>query len=245
MWGMTGALQRLRSALQLWPLLGWICGALYIATLATDPNGILGQGGSSFFSPSLERMRAFGASGFVPVFQDGRWWTLLSAGWLHGGVLHLVMNMLGLRQLAPAVEHLYGTSRAWVIYVISGVAGFAVSSVSPFLGPLARLLGQGGFTLGASASLFGLLGALLHYSRRGGSRALGQMVWTWALAMLVFGLLFPGIDNWAHLGGFAGGWLLSFWLDPLREERLDHAVAALLCIVLSAAAVVWSLVTWR
>jgi rhomboid protease GluP len=117
--------------------------------------------------------------------------------------------------------------------------------VSPFLGLLGRLLGSGAYTVGASAGLFGLLGALLHYSRRGGSRALGQMVWTWAGAMLVFGLLFPGIDNWAHLGGFAGGWLLSFWLDPLREERIDHVVAALLCIVASAAAVVWSVVSWQ
>lgn len=243
---MSGALQKVRSALELWPLVGWVCGALYLATLATDPNGFLGgEGGPSFFSPSMERILAFGASGAVPVFQYGRWWTVLSAGWLHAGILHLIMNMIGLRQIAPAVEQLYGTGRAWTIYVLSGAAGFVLSSVSPFMGPLGRVLGRGQVTLGASAALFGLLGALLHYSRRGGSRALGQMVWTWALAMFVFGLLFPGIDNWAHLGGFAGGWLLSFWLDPLKDERLDHLIAALLCIVASAGAVVCSLATWR
>ena len=191
MFGLGSSLRKIESALALWPLVGWVCGALFVATLATDPRGpFAGAGG--FLTPSREPLLAFGASGAAPVFGLGRWWTVLSAGWLHANLLHIAMNLYGLRQIAPAVHQLYGTGRAWIIYIVSGAVGFAASTMSvfvPFIG------GQGGYTVGASAALFGLLGALLHYSRRGGSRALGQMVWTWAVANLAFGLLFPGIDN--------------------------------------------------
>ena len=240
MFGMGSTLRQHESALSLWPLIGWICGAIFIATLATDPAGpFAGIGG--FFQPSSDRLRAFGASGAVPVFRDGRWWTVLSANWLHGNLLHIGMNMLFLRQVAPAVEQLYGTGRAWIIYIVSGATGFAASTLSVFLPILGS---RGGFTVGASAALFGLLGALLHYSRRGGSRALGQMVWTSVVANIAFGLLFPGIDNWAHLGGFAGGWLISYWLDPLKPERPEHLIAGALGLFASLGAVVWSLVAW-
>jgi rhomboid protease GluP len=245
MFGLGGPLRQLESALALWPLIGWICGALFIATLATDPRGPF-AGVSGFFAPSEDRLYAFGASGIRPVFQYGRWWTVLSANWLHGNLLHIGMNLLFLRQIAPAVEELYGTGRAWIIYTVSGATGFALSTLSVFVpGFIATLMGRGGFTVGASAALFGLLGALLHYSRRGGSRALGQMVWTCVIANVAFGLLFPGIDNWAHLGGFAGGWLLSYWLDPLKPERVDHLIAGALGLFASLGAVVVSLMTWR
>jgi len=240
-------LRQLEGVLSLWPLVGWVCGALYLATLATDPKGFSAGGAMDFFAPSPERLMAFGASGYLPVFEMGRWWTVLSASWLHGNLLHLGMNMYGLFQIAPAVERLYGTGRTWLLYIFAGVTGFLCSSVSPFLPRLlAMMLGSGGFTIGASASLFGMFGALVHASRRGGNRAAGQMVWTWALAMFIFGLL-PGlnVDNWAHLGGFVGGWVLAHVLDPQREERIDHLVGAAVCLLASAGAVIWSLVSWR
>lgn len=245
MFGLGGSLRKLESALSLWPLIGWICGAIFIAMLVTDPRGPF-AGMSGFFAPSEDRQYAFGASGIRPVFQYGRWWTILSANWLHGNLLHIGMNMLFLRQIAPAVEQLYGTGRAWIIYTVSGALGFAVSTASVFMpGFIAMVMGRGGFTVGASAALFGLLGALLHYSRRGGSRALGQMVWTCVIANVAFGLLFRGIDNWAHLGGFAGGWLLSFWLDPLKPERPEHLIAGALGLLVSLGAVVVSVITWN
>src|SRR4029079_726749 len=110
-----------------------------------------------------------------------------------------------------------------LIYTLSSVTGFLASTFAPF--------GAAGVTVGASAALMGLLGALLHYSRRTGSRAMGQQIWTWGIVTFVFGLM-PGvrIDNWAHLGGFLGGWLLSFWLDPLKPERTDHLLGGLLCL---------------
>ena len=69
-----------------------------------------------------------------------------------------------------------------------------------------------------------------------------QQAKQWAIFLFIFGLIFPGIDNWAHLGGFVGGYLASAWMDPLRPERLDHTLAAVACLFLSAISIVVSVV---
>jgi rhomboid protease GluP len=104
-----------------------------------------------------------------------------------------------------------------------------------------RLRGAG-FTVGASAPICGLIGALLWYGRRAGSSQMSQQVMQIAFSILVFGFVMRGIDNWAHLGGLAGGWITARILDPLLPERGDHVVIALVCLALSAASVVASLV---
>jgi rhomboid protease GluP len=197
----------------------------------------------SFLSPSTEALFLFGASGAIPVFGYGRWWTFLSAGWLHGGILHIVLNMMALRNLAPVTAHLYGAARTVIIYTVAGVCGFVASSVAgAFLPFMPRVLRGAGITIGASAPIFGLIGALLWYGRRGGSSYISQQAKSMALGMLLFGFLVPGIDNWAHLGGLGGGWLTARILDPLMPERGDHMVIALCCLALSVAAVVASVV---
>ena len=98
------------------------------------------------------------------------------------------------------------------------------------------------YTLGASASIFGLFGALIVYGRRTGSAALSRQVWTWVGFIVVIGLVLPGIDNWAHLGGFAGGYAAASILDPLKPERAEHLLAALIGLALSMLAIVASLV---
>ena len=128
------------------------CATLYVLTLLAS-RGDIGMGSAlSFFSPNLESIFLFGASGAVPVFRFGRWWTVLSAGWLHGGVLHIFFNMMALRQLAPAVADLYGPGRMVIIYTSGSVAGFVLSSFAgAFVPPLLFLRGSS-FTLGASAA---------------------------------------------------------------------------------------------
>jgi rhomboid protease GluP len=96
--------------------------------------------------------------------------------------------------------------------------------------------------VGASASLLGLVGAILYYSHRTGSRMIAQQVRMWLIYLLVWGLIFPGIDNWAHLGGLAGGYAVSMWLDPLHPERGNHALIALLCLGAAALSIVVSVV---
>jgi rhomboid protease GluP len=238
MWGFAPLLRTLGQDLGFVKLVIGLCGALYLASLALDPGGIAMNGIFTLLSPSPRMLFLLGASGAIPVFEYGRWWTVLSASWLHGSLLHIAFNLLWVRQLAPATAELYGAGRMVIIYVVSGITGFLASTLAGhYLFFLPRFLAGAGFTVGASASIFGLLGALVWYGRRAGSRHLGQQVWTWALTMFVLGFLMMGVDNWAHAGGFAGGWLAARWLDPLEPERIDHVAIALGCVVLTLAAV--------
>ena len=241
MWGYAGVLRRLGHDLGFVQLVMWGCGALYLATLAIDPAGIRMGGLFSLLAPSGQSLLIFGGSGAFPVFQLGRWWTMLSAAWLHGGLLHILFNMMWVRQLAPATASEYGTGRMVIIYTISSVTGFFLSSSAGALGFLPWPFQGAGFTVGASAPIFGLLGALV-YSGKKGSSALGRQAWTYAVILFVFGLAMARVDNWAHLGGFAGGYGTAKWLDPLKPERVDHLIAALLCIGLTILSVVFSII---
>jgi rhomboid protease GluP len=127
-----------------------------------------------------------------------------------------------------------------IIYTVAGVTGFALSSFAfEFIPPLLILRG-GPFSVGASASIFGLLGSLVYYGRRGSSMV-GSQAMSYALILGVFGFVMPGIDNYAHLGGFAGGYLAGRLLDPLKAERIDHILAAIVCLAASLLAVVVSI----
>jgi rhomboid protease GluP len=104
-------------------------------------------------------------------------------------------------------------------------------------------LGGSSFTVGASASISGLIGALVFYGRRTGS-ALVRTEATRMVVMLVFyGFLFRGIDNYAHAGGFGGGYLAARLLDPLKPERGDHVIIAIFCLALSVLSIVVSVIT--
>jgi membrane associated rhomboid family serine protease len=215
---------------------------IYVLTLLASDGHIGMSGLFSLLAPSSQALFLFGASGAMPVFEFGRWWTILSASWLHGNLLHILFNMMWVRQLAPATGQLYGASRLVIIYTVAGAAGFLLSSIAGVLLPGVPLIGGASFTIGASAAIFGLLGALVRYSHRTGSSLVGTQAWSWAVMLFVFGLIMPGVDNWAHAGGFAGGYLASMWLDPLRAERTDHVVVALACLVMTFAAVAASIV---
>lgn len=241
MWGYAGTLRRLGYDLGFVQLVIWGCGALYLATLAIDPTGIRMDGVSSLLAPSNKSIIIIGGSGALPVFHLGRWWTILSAAWLHGGLLHIVFNMMWVRQLAPATASQYGTSRMIIIYTISSITGFLLSSSAGAFGFFPWPLQGSTLTVGASAPIFGLLGALV-YSGKKGSSAIGQQAWSFAVILFLFGLVMGRIDNCAHLGGFAGGYGISKWLDPLTPERFDHLIAALLCIGLTILSVVLSVI---
>ncbi len=243
MWGLTPLLRSLGQDLGFTDLVIGICALLYVISLLMDPAGIGMRGLFGFLSPSIKSLFLLGASGAFPVFELGRWWTVLSATWLHGSLLHILFNMLWVRQLGPAAGEAYGAARMVIIFVTAGVTGFFLSSVvGHYLVFLPGFLQGARFTIGASASIFGLLGALVHYGRRRGSSALGSQALGYAVILGVFGFVMPGIDNWAHLGGFLGGYGTSVWLDPWKEERTDHVIAALVLLGLSLLAVVVSVV---
>jgi rhomboid protease GluP len=191
-------------------------------------------------SPSPQAEFLLGASGGLPIFRYNRWWTVLSASWLHGSLLHILFNMMWVRQLAPATADMYGPGRMVIIYVTAGVSGFALSSFAFRYLPNLIILTGGAFTLGASASIFGLLGALVYYGRRSGSSAVGSQALSYALMMGFFGFIMQGVDNYAHAGGFIGGYLMGRLLDPLKPERIDHIAIALVCLGVSIVAVIVS-----
>jgi rhomboid protease GluP len=241
LWGFAPLLRQVGSDLGFVPLTIGVCVVLYGATLVASGGAIGMNGLMSLVAPSVRALTLFGASGAVPVFQDGRWWTVLSAGWLHGSLLHILFNMLWIRQLGPAGAEILGAGRLIVVYVLSGAAGFILSSFGGAYVPL-PFLGGAGYTVGASASIFGVLGGLVCYGRQSGSSLVRREALGYAAPLFVFGLLMPGVDNYAHAGGFIGGYLATLWLNPLAPERPGHIMAALACLVASFAALALSVV---
>ena len=241
LWGYAGAIRRLGSDMGFVQIVIVGSSILYVLMLLLS-NGQIGMGGFNILAPSVKASFQMGASGYVPVYIADRWWTLLSAGWLHGNLLHILFNMMWVRQLGPATAEVFGAGRMVIIYTIAGVVGFFMSSTMGYLLPGVPLLGGADMTLGASASVFGLLGALVAYGKLRGSSADTSQAIGYAAALFLFGLVMPGVDNWAHAGGFAGGYLAARWLDPWKPERIDHMVGALICLLLSALAIVASVV---
>lgn len=245
MFGLTAALRSLGEDLGFLQIVMGGCGLLFLAcllvTARTSPDSIL-RGGLSFLSPSAAALFLFGGSGAAPVFGYGRWWTVLSAGWLHAGLIHIAFNMMSARSLLPEMARLYGPGRTVLLWTIGSVVGFLASSAAGAFLPAIPFLEGAGLTVGASASVFGLIGALFHYGGQASSH-IKETATRWAVSGALMGFFIPGIDNWAHLGGFAGGYLASKWLNPFTPEQGNHVLAAMGCLVLSLLAVAASVVS--
>lgn len=241
LWGYGPALRNLGQDFGFVPLMTGAVVILFVLSL------LLSRGEMQMMSlaPSGRMLFLLGASGAMPVFDLGRWWTLLTAGWLHGNLLHIFFNVMWIRSLAPAIGEIYGASRMIIIYTFASITGFAVSSLAgEFLGwmPIHFLRGAQ-MTVGASAAIFGLLGAAVHYGRRSGSSHASRVGLQYAVLLGIFGLIFPGVDNYAHAGGFLGGYLTARVLDPLKPERVDHMVIAAVCLLATLLAIVASIAT--
>lgn len=231
LWGFAPLLRQLGNDFGFVPLVIGASIVIYIASLALS-GGNIGMGGLDLFAPDSRILYLFGASGADPVFRLGEWWTIFSASWLHGSALHIFFNMLWVRQLAPATADIYGAARMIIIYTLGGACGFLVST-----------LAGSGYTVGASASIFALLGALVYYGRTSGSSHIQREALYYAAVMFVLGFMMRGVDNYAHGGGFVGGYLTGMLLGPLKRERIEHIVAALACLGISALAIIASIFT--
>ena len=221
------------------------CVTLWVMTLLMSGAAVrVGSNILSALSPSPEVLFVFGESGAIPVFTFGRWWTVLSAGWLHGGLLHGAMNMYWVWQMGPVMAEMLGSARTVIIYTVGGIAGFTLSSFAGAYLPAVPFLHGAGFTVGASAPVFGLIGALYHYGRTSSSIA-KQQAQSIIIQAVLFGVLMgnSGIDNYAHLGGFAGGYFTSAFLNPLTRERGDHVIIAVGCLAASALSIAASIIT--
>ncbi|MBS1130518.1 MAG: Rhomboid-like protein [Proteobacteria bacterium] len=169
--------------------------------------------GASLWHAQNTIQLAWGAN-FGPATQDGEWWRLGSALFLHFGILHLLLNMAALWDVGQWVERMYGTLRFAVIYLTAGLTGNLLSLVA---NAGAAVSG------GASGAIFGIYGALLSYLwLERSSIHPGEFRWLFWAAMgfsgatIIFGLLVPGIDNAAHVGGWIAGVLMGVLL--IRSE---------------------------
>jgi rhomboid protease GluP len=210
--------------------------AFYLFSLLLDPAALgLSANPMTFLSPSDGSLFLLGATGTLPIAY-GRWWTLISAAFLHGGILHIFFNMMALQQLAPFILDAFGLHRFAILYVWTGVAGFFVSYLAGV--PL---------TIGASAPVCGLIGAILYYGRsRGGfyGDAIYRQAMGWVVGLVLFGLFLPGINNWAHGGGIVSGLLLAF-ITGYRERRKETSIHRILgtgSIVIAAAVLLWAVI---
>ena len=191
---------------------------------------------SGFLSPGQTSLMLLGATGTYPIDHFGRLWTVISANYLHGGIIHLIFNLMALKQIAPWASNEYGTSRMFTIYTLGGVIGYVVSYLAGVP-----------FTIGASAAVCSLIGALLYYGKsRGG--AYGSSVYRevsgWVISLFVFGLIFPGINNWGHGGGIIGGIIIGALIgynERRPENQFDQALA-LLCGLATVGVLGWAVV---
>ncbi|SVC01043.1 uncharacterized protein METZ01_LOCUS253897, partial [marine metagenome] len=129
MFGLASRMRQLGLSLDFPHIITVFCGALYLLCLALDPAAILQpRGMMDILSPSGQATARVGMTGMMPVLVWGHWWTVITAIYLHGSLLHIFFNMMWVRQLGPVVKELFGPFRLFVIFTVAGVVGFIASA---------------------------------------------------------------------------------------------------------------------
>lgn len=212
--------------------------AIYILSLLLYPRGMgMSMNPLNMLSPSSQSLLVLGATGSYPIDQFGRWWSLISANFLHGSIVHILFNMLAFKQIAPLIVREFGVYRMLIIFLAGGTFGFLVSYLAGV-----RL------TIGASAAVCALIGAALYYGRsRGGiyGQAIFRQIGGWVIGIFLFGLLVPGINNWGHGGGLAGGALLGLVLGYSEKTRENsaHKTIAMTCVGVTGLTLAYAVIT--
>ncbi len=166
---------------------------------------------------------------FGPFIYAGQWWRLVTAVFLHAGLMHIGFNLWCLFDLGPAVESLFTTPKFIFIYLVTGVFGFVLS-----------LWWNPGLSIGASGAILGLIGVLIGASFHHGSMGKeyrGQL-WRWVMYIAIFGLLGMGVDNAAHIGGLISGIALGYLVpegepDTRAGENLWNTLAILSVVIIA------------
>jgi rhomboid protease GluP len=179
-----------------------------------------------------ETMFRLGASWGPMIFMGHEWYRLVTAMFLHGGLIHIGFNMLVLLDIGPMVEEVYGSARYLFLYVTMGVVGFLLSAWA------------GHFSVGASGALLGIIGLLIAITtKRGGlqMKELRSRLISWVIAIFAIGFLAGGLrtDNLAHFGGLVSGFLLGRIFadrspEPGRERTQAYALGWLAGVLVIA-----------
>jgi membrane associated rhomboid family serine protease len=189
-----------------------ICVYLFLALKSGSPIETLFTGPSAalLYQYGANNTYLFGLGGkLLTTYQEP--WRLLTSAFLHGGLLHIALNMASLWSVGRYVEVIFGSRRLLYIYLVSAVGGSIASVVfrgTPVLG------------VGASGAILGLMGAIIYFAR---SLKGARVDWAGLLTplgiTLLYGLLIPQIDNVAHVGGFAAGYLAAYLVGAPGERR--------------------------
>lgn len=186
-------------------------------------------------SPTGAVLLQWGAN-YAPLTRGGEWWRLFTSVFVHGGLIHLGSNMYALLVAGRLVERIYGHAGYSLLYLFAGL-----------LGSVASALRGGAPSIGASGAVFGVFGALLAFLLVRRALLPLEVLKRLRYAMLVtvvfnlgFGFSIGGIDNAAHLGGLAGGFLAGLVLAPSMDgEVLRRPWALYAAVPVASALVVW------
>lgn len=236
LWGYAHLVHRFKYNYSFTDVITWGCVSIYVLTLLVDVKHIGFQIPFNILSPSGWSLILFGATGAYPLVALQRWWTVFTVGWLHGNMFHIAFNLAIIRSIAPYVIDFYGATRMIIIYVVSQVTAALLSSGIVIVLPQLPPVLQGALvSVGASGALFGLLGALVSYGQRTGRGALTNQLMIYAGAGFVSGFLLPQVDNWGHLGGFLGGFLITKtpWFNPKQPQTVRDIILALIFLVVT------------
>ncbi len=213
-----------------------LCLLVFAVCMAADGKAFppLGIGGGSFRLSTMVRFGSLFSHPLLGNLATHEPWRLLSAVFMHFGLLHLGMNLLSLVSLGRSLEPHFRSARFAIVFVLTGIAGFWVSKLWYGQEP--------NHTAGASGAVFGLVGA---YS----GVLLGSRNPNWKRVLVnnliyaaILGFVLPA-NNAAHLGGFFAGFLLGLLFEkepqPRRRDGLMQLLAAL-CLLASVASLVAS-----
>jgi rhomboid protease GluP len=203
---------------------------LYIAMMIHMQSG--GHGMSFDFDGRT--LVDFGAKYGPLMVQYGEWWRVVTAGFLHGGILHILMNSWVLFDLGPQTEESFGTPRYLIVYFLATVVGFLASF---FWAPMSP-------SVGASAAICGLIGAMIALGVRDQSswgaevrRFYGRYVIYLVALALVGPFLGLAVDNAAHFGGLAAGFAFGYIAGaPGRNQAIERLwqIVAGFAVILTA-----------
>ena len=167
----------------------------------------------SEFGYSTQALLLFGAN-YGPLVKSGEIYRLITCMFLHGGIIHLGLNMYSLYIIGPRVEDFFGKWKYLLIYFISGISASLLS-----IG-----LNNNVISVGASGAIFGLFGSLIYfgYSYRGyvGALVKGQVI-PIVMYNLIMGFFIPGIDMWGHIGGIIGGIITANMLGTIENKKYN------------------------
>jgi rhomboid protease GluP len=215
---------------------------VYVVTLLAT----LRQGGSEGFGGGLgglmnlggiagDVLQRMGASLPLP-YNLQQPWRFVTAVFLHGSLMHIAFNMWVLMDIGPQVEEMYGTGRYLFLYVVTGIGGYLLSSAF------------GNFSVGGSGALLGLVGVMLAITvgrKSAGMQMLRSQLIRWLIYIAILGFVVRGVDNYAHFGGLATGFLLGRLMvdrppaDMSERKRANAmgwaaAIVVLACFAMAA-----------